>query len=277
MKTSINWINKDFALDKSDERDYKYDDVFPEEIAGIILPKKKVIDLKTDYQNQALEEITKYMCVFYNTAHGTNILNDIEWSLKETIKWKELWLEAIDLWLLDPNAWTYIVSWPKLLKRKWLISWYVKVNWLQEIKQSIYNNRPISVWTNNINWKETKKVPYIAIWGQSYWHAFLIIWYDDEKELFYCKNSYWKETFDNWINYLKYSDLWLLFPSKYSLIDQEDPILAYKKQIIDNINLEEAKKMFQLWYWNGKDATKSMSREEVMTVLYRVMKKLWGV
>jgi len=267
MPIKVNW-----ALDKSDERDYKYSDVF-EWVVWAILPTWKIIDLWTDYQNQSLEEITKYMCVFYNTAHWTNILNIIEWS-EVFSKWKDLWLEAIDKWLLNPKSWAYIVNWPKLLKSKGLIKWYTLIHTLEEIKHSIAQNKPVSTWSNKINWRAWLKAPYILSEWPSYWHAFLIIWYDDDKELLTIKNSYWKWKFDNWKNYLKYSDIWLLFNSKYSLIDSEDPILTYKKKIMDWINLEEAKKMFELWYWNWERPTESMSREEVMTVLSRVMKDL---
>jgi len=261
-------IEVTWALDSFDERDYKYSDVF--DIAGWGIPAK-TIDLDTDYQNQSLEEITKYMCVFYNTAHWTNILNKIEWS-KVFSKWKDLWLEAIDLWLLNPKAGAYIISWPKLLKKKWLISWYTRVSSIEEIKHSIMNNRPVSTWTNKIVWNYQK--PYIVSWGSSYWHAFLIIWYNDDKQLLTIKNSYWKEKFDNWLNYLKYSDIWLLFNGRYSLIDKEDPILNYKKKIMAWINIEEAKTALTNWFWNWTNPTWNATREEVATMIQRAYIKI---
>jgi len=42
---------------------------------------------------------------------------------------------------------------------------------------------------------------------------------------------------------------------------------------MDNINIPMAKVGFELWIWNGKDATKSMSREEVVTVILKTMEK----
>jgi len=263
-----------WAFDSSDGRDYKYSDIF--EVVWSIENKTKIIDRIDDYQNQWLEEITKYMCVFYNSTHWTNILNNIEWS-DVFQNAKELWLEAIDKKLLNPKSWAYVVNWPKLLKQKWLIKWYALIHTLDEIKHSIDNNRPVSTWSNRIDWKYGLKAPYILREWASYWHAFLIIWYDDNKQVLIIKNSYWKWIFDEWKNYLKYKDLYLLFHSKYSLIDAEDPILTYKKQIMKDINLEGAKKMFELWYWNWKEATKPMTREEVMTVLHRVIKKIQNV
>jgi len=259
-----------WALDSSDERDYNYSDVF--EVAWSIQNKHNIIDRVDDYQNQWLEEITKFMCVFYNSTHWTNILNEIEWSdvFQDA---KELWLEAIDKKLLDPKFWAYIVNWPKLLKLKWLISWYALVKTLDDIRHSIDNNRPISTWSNKLDWKYWKKIPYILREWPSYWHAFLIIWYDDIRQVLIIKNSYGDWVFDEWKNYLKYSDIWLLFHSKYSLIDAVDPILTYKQKIMANIDLEKAKEAFELWLWNWENPRENMSRQEVMTVLMRTFEK----
>jgi len=262
-------INVTGAFDKTDERDYVYEDIF---LLWGTLPSMKIIDREDDYQNQSLEDITKYMCVFYNTTHWINILNKIEWS-KTFQDGKALWLEAIDKWLLDPKNWAYIVNWPKLLKQKGLIKWYALIHTLDEIRHSIDNNRPVSTWSNKIDWRAWLKIPYILSEWPSYWHAFLIIWYDDASQLLVIKNSYWDWKFDNGKNYLKYSDIWLLFNSKYSLIDQEDPIITYKQKIMAWINIEKAKEAFELWLWNWENPTKPMSREEVMTVLLRIMEK----
>jgi len=75
---------------------------------------------------------------------------------------------------------------------------------------------------------------------------------------------------------LRYSDFWLLFNSKYSLVDKEDPILAYNKKIMNDIDLEKAKEWFKLWLWDWKRPRDNMSRQEVMTVLLRTMEK-YGV
>jgi len=190
------------------------------------------------------------------------------------LKWKKVMLDMANVWMMDLKVWTYIVNWPKYLKMKWLIKWYALIHTLDEIKHSIDNNRPVSTWSNKINWRAWLNAPYILSEWPSYWHAFLIIWYDDEKQLLTIKNSYWKERFDNGKNYLKYSDIWLLFNSKYSLIDAEDPILTYKKKIMDWINIEEAKTALTNWFWNGKNPTWTASREEVATMIQRLYIKL---
>lgn len=262
-------VEKDTCIDKIDERDYEY--------SGVLWISKLrwscIIDLLSDYQNQKLEDISKFMCVYFTSSHNSNIMNNLEKSEVRT-SWKELWLEAIKMGMLDINSGTYLVNWPKFLKKKGLITGYVKVNTLEEIKHSIFNNRPVSVWSNKIKWSIVKKPPFIVEKWDSYWHAFVIIWYDDEKELFTLKNSYWKESFDNGRFYLRYDDLNILYPSKYSLIDSVDPIIVYKKKIMEWINIPKAQEAFELGLWNWKDATKPASREEVATMILRGLEKL---
>jgi len=265
-------INKNALYDVPDERDYKYELVFWTQKK---YPKKYLMD-KWIYQNQTLEEITKNMCVFYSTAHGNNEQNIIEWS-KTRISWKKFWLLAKQKNLLNTKTWTLLKNWPILAKTLKYISWYSLVLELNEIKDSLVNNRPIIVWTNKGDWNTTKKAPFILKKWSGYGHAFVIIWFDDEYEwgCLICKNSYWKDYQDNWKFYIKYSEFKeILLYSKYSLIDEVDPIIKYKKKIIDNINIPMAKVWFELWIWNGKDAKKSMSREEVVTVVLRAIEKL---
>lgn len=262
-------IEQDTCIDKIDERDYKYS-----EILGLSeRDRSHFIDLESDYQNQRLEEITKYMCVFFSNSHNSNIMNFLEWSETRTT-WKELWLEAEKEKMLDVKSWTYLVNWPKFLKMKGLISGYSKVSSLDEIKDSIFSGKPVSVWSNKIKWSLVKKAPFTVVEWNSYWHAFIIIGYDDDKEHFILKNSYWKDEFDNWKFYLKYENIDLLFDSKYSLIDSPDLILQYNKKIMSEINIEKAKEAFELWIWNWKDATKPASREEVATMILRGLEKL---
>ena len=259
-----------FARDLPDERDYNYDEIFGAEQK---LPWKHIID-DEDYQDQSLEEITKYMCVFYSSSHGSNIQNYIELS-DDYIEGKELGLIALDKWLLDPKAWAYIQSWPKLLRDLGYIDGWAKVNTIVEIKHSIYNDRPRVVWSNKIDWGTASVYPFIAKEGNSYGHAFTIIGYDDNKELLICKNSYGTEKFDNGLFYIDYFDYQsILFPSKYSLIDSEDDILKYKREIMEGINIDKAKDAYDLGLWNGLNPTQNASREEVATMVLRWLEKL---
>lgn len=262
-------VQQDTCLDQDDERDYSYSEI----LWLWERDRDAIIDLETDYQNQGLEEITKFMCVYYSNSHNSNIMNFLEGSDVRTT-WKDLWLEAESKGMLDVKKGAYLSDWPKLLKQKGLISGYVKVSTLDEIKDSIFNKSPVSVWSNKIKWSAVKVAPFTVIEGNSYWHAFLIIWYDDDKKVFICKNSYGKDKYDNGRFYLKYEDIGLLFNSKYSLVDTVDPIVSHKEKIKSEINIEKAKEAFDLWIWNWKDPKKEPTREEVATMVLRWLEKL---
>ena len=249
------------CIDIPDDRDYGYEEI----CWNNDLPEDFIIDDKNDYQNQWLEEITKYMCVFFSSTHWLNILNELEWVWEKDIKWKDIWLIANDKWLLDLEKWALIKNWPSLLKWLWHIKGYFLVN-ENNIKQAIYDWHPIVVWSRSLKWW------YPCIAEQRNWHAVLIIWWN--KEWYIIKNSYWKERFNKWLNLLPYNLFDKLYQSKFALIDTENPILQYKKQIMDNIDLEWAKKLFEKWLWNWKNPRTNMSRQEVMQVLFRVLEKL---
>lgn len=263
---------KDFCRDVPDERNYRYKVMF-----GIQneYPRKYIMD-KWDYQNQGFENITRYMCVYYSTAHGNNEQNIIEKSTVR-ISAKQFWLKAHEQGLLDLEAGTLLQNWPEFAKTLKYISGYSWVKELEEIKDSLVNNRPIVVGTNRASWKSTKRTPFILKKWKSYWHAFVIIGYDDNYEwgCLICKNSYWEKWGDNGNFYIKYSDYRkILFYSKFSLIDEIDPILDYKKKVMEKINIPMAKVGFELWIWNGLWATKPMTREEVVTVVLRTVEKI---
>jgi len=257
---------KNACYDVPDERDYKHSDVCWTEYN---LPKKAIIDDIEDYQNQWAEEVTHYACAFFSTVHWVNILNDIEWVWEWNVSWKDISIIAIDKWLLKQNFWAAIQSWPKLLKTlKHIKGWDLCEN-IEDVKHSITIWRPVIIWSNLLDFNKT-----IIEAKPSYWHAILVIWYDDDKQQLIIKESYWKTSYDKWLQYLPYNLFDKLFLSKYSLIDRENSILTYKKQIMNNIDLEWAKILFDKWIWNWLNPKDNMSRQEVMQVLYRVIEKL---
>lgn len=253
----------DACIDKQDDRDYKYEEIFWIEET---LPNEYIIDDVNDYQNQWLEEISKYMCVFYSSTHWVNIMNELEWVWEEDKSWKDSWLYAHKKWLLDLKTGAYLSSWPKIMKELWYIKWYALITTIEEAKRSIVNWRPIVVWSNRLKWWWPCEAK------QSYWHAVLIIWYN--KDWFIIKQSYWKEKYNEWKNLLLYKDFNLLYNSKYSLIDIENPILSYKKQVMENIDLDPAKVWFLLWLYNWKNNTSPITRQEAVSVIVRALEKM---
>ena len=264
-------IKQDMSYDNADERDYNYNELFWE--GDKSLPATWVIN-DDKYQTQWAESITSHMCVFYSASHGSNIQNFYEWS-KSRVAGKVLWLIALERKLLDPKRGAAIQSGPALLKSEWHIDGWAKVHTIEDIKDSLFNYRPVLVGSNNINRSETRKAPFVAIPKSSYGHAFVIIGYDDIERQLICKNSYWTEKYDGWLFYISYENYTsILFPSKYSIIDSKDEIIAYNKKIMEWINIEKAKEAFEKGLWNGKDATGTASREEVATMILRGLEKL---
>jgi len=268
------------CFDIIDERDYKYSQVQNIEFAWAWeLPSKFILD-NVDYQNQWLEEVTRMMCVFYSTAHVSNEENFQEWS-EVRILWKAFWLHAETLWRLDINKWALVSAGPRTARDLWLISGWTLVETILEAKHSIFNKKPIVVWSNQINWSLGYLDPFV-VWGpKGSGHAIALIWYDDDYEwgCFIIKNSYWDKKYDWWKMYLKYSDFELLFPSKYSLEDEIDTILLYKDKIMSEINIPMAKVAFELWIYNWKDNKLSPTREETATMILRAMQKVlnWDI
>ena len=229
------------------------------------------------YQNQWAEYLTRNFCVYYSSAHWSNEENFQEWSVTR-VKGKDLWLKAIELDRLDPEVWAYVKDGPKTLKDEWYIKWWALCKTVDEVKQSIYNKRPLVTGSNKINWWTANKAPYVLKGNTWPWHAIAIIWYDDDYEgwCLIIKNSYWDEKFDGGKMYLPYKSFDLLFNSKYSLIDKEDAILSYKKKVMEWINIESAKRAFEEGLWNGERPTDSMTREETAAIIMRAIDKLRG-
>ena len=251
------------CYDIPDERDFKYSEI----CWNIDLPEEFKIDLESDYQNQWLEEITKYMCVFFSSTHWVNIMNSLENCWEEVYKWKDIWLKAHELWRLDLTKWAAIQDWPKTVRDlNHINSWFL-VQWIEEIKQALYNKHLVVVWSNQLNWKEAILKPW-----KSYWHAILIIGWN--KEWFIIKQSYGKERWNKWTQILPYEYLDKLYFSKYALVDNPNSILLYKQKIMDNIKLESAKKAFENWFYNWLDWDKTATREEVAAMIERVYEKI---
>ena len=247
---------------REDERDYLFWDV---DLGNKDLPDSVLLD-NVDYQIQWLEKLTINWCVFYGNWHWSNELNHKEWS-KVRIDNKELCQKALDRWYLNLEWWAYLNDWPKLLKELWYIEGYLRPTTIEHVKKALSLWFPVVVWSNKLDFSRT----YIAP-KDSYGHCVLIIGYNSHE--FIIKESYWKDMYDEWKQYLKYEDFNLLFAWKYILVDKKDPILEYEKKIMEWINIPEARESFKNWFWNWKDPQGTASREEVATMIQRMYDKL---
>lgn len=237
------------ALDSDDERDYDYDELAwsSEQVA---LPRKVLLD--TGHVQNQFKAWYRMGCVYFSAWEGSN------WSTKERLQGGELCDESLT-W--DSEIWDYVRNWTLLLKSRWTIKWFSKAKTLNSVKKALADQRVILTWSNKINRNLTKK-NNIASWVSWSWHAFHLIWYDDDQEWLIAKNSSWKENYDNWLFYIKYEDFEkYLFNTKDVLIEDEDTIIAYKKKIMSEISIWRAEKAVgKLWNWERpKDG---VTREE---------------
>lgn len=250
-----------------DERNIQYSEV----VGGMeTLPVSMYLN-DWELQDQQKEGWT-YGCVFYSDSHGSNIMNFIEGSTIRS-KWSEMCNYAVENGYLDPKAGASIISWPKVGTKMGYLDGYAIVSTLEEIKHSIAHKRPVQVGSNKIDWfSANQDNGWTVSAGASYGHSIILDWYDDIKQQLRIKQSYNK--WDNWHQYLNYSDLWLLYPTRFSLIDKEDPIISlYKKQIMENITIDSAKQAFEAGIWNWLNPKNPASREEVAAMIFRAINK----
>lgn len=254
-----------YARDIIDERDYSIEVLL---WAVDTLPEDFIIK-DNEIQNQSLQAITRMGCVFYAWSSISNTMNFLKGE-PEKISGLELSKIAIDEWLLNINEWAYVSSSPKLLKKLGYIEAYWLCRTIEEVKLSIFNGKPVQTGSNKISWNLTRKNNNVAVGKtNSPWHSFFICGWN--KEWFICENSYWEEKYNGGYFTLRYEDYNLLFNSKYAFTDTPNAQILYKKKMMEKINLEEAKEAFELWIWNGQDATLPVSREECATMILRAI------
>ena len=117
-------------------------------------------------------------------------------------------------------------------KTEWLIEGYVRIDRfpkdkptaILQMKQAIDMGHFVYTGSDNWNWQATWKKPYIYTLrtdGKIVGHAWSIIAYDDEKQLFKVINSWWPTWGDKWYFYLPYELIDKIF-SKYCIIDKDN-------------------------------------------------------
>jgi len=182
-------------------------------------------------QDQSLKRRTAYMCTaFAATSWANEVLH--KYNFPKRYSWEVLGEYMVTKGLLDVNFWAYLIDAVKCAKELKYLDGYTTVRTIEQVKLAISHNKPLVVWSNRIDWKFTEKSPFIVREKASYWHAFLVTWYDDETQLLECENSYWNK-FNKWRFYIKYSDFHLLYPSKFALHINDDKFIKLNNLIKD--------------------------------------------
>jgi len=60
------------------------------------------------------------------------------------------------------------------------------------------------------------------------------------------------------------------------LIDKPEPIINYKKEIMDNIDIPISKVAYELNLWSGERPTEPISRQEATAIIMRALEKLYN-
>ncbi len=260
----------DAAVDRPDERDYKFWEVF---WATEKLPRRVVHNYtKAQNQNAVNEPSTKYACVFYSATHIINEENAIERKnvpeLIKEIKAEDISKIAYERKLLTLDSWAFLQSGPKLAKDLWYSIGYTMPETVDEIRSAIARNQLVQFWTRSFDWKKTLTNPdNIVIAGKCYWHSMIFEWYDDDLHgwCFIIRNSLGEFGNFRWRQFLKYSDISLIYPSRYAYVDKPDEqiILEYQKKK----RLELA---HERGYWNTQRPNDLATRYEASRMAIRM-------
>ncbi len=201
--------------------------------------------------NQGADPYTKMACGSYSQIHGTNTHNtyNIEWMTYDPYLHWQAFVEAHKTDTYDPiEQWSSIQAQLAFQKKQWYITGRVKIFTAQEAEENLIKWRTIVTWSMNIDWKKTKaSADKIAVIGKWAAHLVVIVWYNRDKELLVCMNSYWPDYMDKGFFYVRYSDISSLY-SMYALLDKKDlrTINQWKMKILA---VQRAKKMGGKIYW----------------------------
>lgn len=252
--------------DEVDARDYRFLEVF-----GVAeLPTRVENNRSTIYdQSQKNDPKTNYACTVYGWIHCVNEAN-----CKEAEQWNvdyppeinpsSLWGIALKRGAKIDSGWS-LQSATKLIRDLWHISWYTLCRSAGEVKQALANGQLVYTWSNRIDWKKSYLNNFIAVPWEWSGHAFTIFGYDDDKELFICRNSYWTSKWDSGYFYVKYDDYDVFF-SKYAYADKVNPEMkAYRSKLL-------RERAFKEWLWNGMDGEKLLIRQDWASMAMRTGK-----
>lgn len=251
-----------------DERDYKY-----EEVCGSDwdIPDEYYIPDNGEIQDQNKAGYP-YGCVFFSDSQGINLMNYVEWSSVRS-SGKEMCDYAQNIGLFNPKSGAAIQSWPKVGQKLWYLAGYTTLSSLDEVLHSIANNRPVQCGSKQFRWNSaTKENGWTISTGGTLWHSIIFDWYSKTRGQVRIKQSY--DKWDKGHQWMNFSDFDKLFPSKFSLLDNPDTIITYRKKLMDNITIDAAKTAFENNLWNGERPKDPITREECAAIVQRALDSL---
>jgi hypothetical protein len=200
--------------------------------------------------NQGAESVTGMACSRYGMAHIVNAQNlyvsEVTGIGFTEYDPKPYWMEYIKS---NPDALKNGATLQSALsqfKSNGLITGYAVANTVELMKSAINKGHLIYTGSLRGNWKLPNRIYSEATDNRTIGHCFPIVGYN--AEYWIAVNSYGQ---NNGLFYIPYSLTNTLF-TRYAVIDakDEDAILSYKKHIMQEISIEDAKKALEENLWN---------------------------
>ena len=121
------------------------------------------------------------------------------------------------------------------------IKGYARLNTIQEMKQSLFENGPfVAAFFINQSWEDTRDGIVLGSGAIIGGHAILICGYDDQKQQFKFKNSWGTSWGDNGYGYINYNDAQKSLMDSWSSVDVEEskedlPVKSWWQTLIEQI------------------------------------------
>ena len=163
---------------------------------------------------------TKYACWACASIWVSNSMNYDEGSDVYT-DWIEARYEQLEDWDADVSQWSTMMSWIDYHLEKDLISWWYIVGTPEEAHTAMCKGHYIWSGSNNINWTETRKPPYDAVYGWGSGHFVRLEYSNKPDRGFTWANSYWLDSYDDGSFYTDWDDFDQLFTC-VAFVDKED-------------------------------------------------------
>ena len=227
-------------FDQPNTLDWQVDDMLDGETGGSTTYWAIIDPTPVQDQGQSMA------CSAFASAHILSLQNYYEYynigSLipdSYLVKWFDLWAKFKARGASDTRGYSNSGA-LQSLKALGLISGYAQCNQVTAMEKAIDNGNYILTGTNTSPHFSLRADHTMIFWARGYGHFFTIYAYDQVKEIFHAKNSFWTKWWNKGYFAIRYSDILHLF-TRYAIfgIDEASKTLVAIQK--DDI----AKKMWQ--------------------------------
>lgn len=226
------------------------------------------------FYNQAKLLRTRNACVLYANAAALWYLMDYCFSEDELL---EIVLLAEDKYFRKESSWMQISNWVDCVRHYWndkfpdrkVKSFRMTIG-DEDFTEALRMNHRIVVWyrTSREYYKDAQTdwvIDFEEFIDYTWWHAVTsILWVAEvistDTGILIQDNYTWVKPFNIYYNnkISKLKETWTFFPSAYIYLKEK----TMEETIRENIDLELAKKAFDLWIFNWLNPRENVSRQE---------------